>query len=137
MPLASGTSVTSPTRQRRRLAIRTTRRSGCTARRRGARTASVRTPCTSLAAAPHSRTTLAGGWDAQTGFIDDRVKLPDTARASGLPLESTYWAPPPDNLQGWIAMPNGFLIAFDKPTPGGGGGNNVYMCEAYHFHAWP
>ena len=26
-------------------------------------------------------------------------------------------------------MPNGFLIGFD--------GNNIYMSEAYHFHAWP
>jgi hypothetical protein len=35
-------------------------------------------------------------------------------------------------------MPNGFLVAFDKPVAaGGGGGNNIYMCEPYHFHAWP
>ena len=38
-------------------------------------------------------------------------------------------------------MPNGFLVAFDKPVPDTAGvlvgGNNVYMCEAYHFHAWP
>lgn len=70
-------------------------------------------------------------------YIDDHQKLPDTELASNLPLESTYWVPPPDNLQGWIAMPNGFLIGFDKPVPGGGGGNNIYMSEAYHFHAWP
>src|SRR5882672_3217600 len=70
-------------------------------------------------------------------YIDDRQKLSDVELTSNLPLESTFWAVPPANLQGWIAMPNGFLIAFDKPTPGAGGGNNVYMCEAYHFHAWP
>lgn len=70
-------------------------------------------------------------------YVDDRRKLSDVELVSKLPLDSTFWAPPPANLQGWIAMPNGFLIAFDKPAPGGGGGNNVYMCEAYHFHAWP
>ena len=36
---------------------------------------------------------------------------------------------PPATLKGFIAMPNGFLIGFD--------GNNIYMSEAYHFHAWP
>jgi hypothetical protein len=40
-------------------------------------------------------------------------------------------------------MPNGFLIAFDKPVPDDDAvpnkvmGNNIYMCEPYHFHAWP
>ena len=40
-------------------------------------------------------------------------------------------------------MPNGFLVAFDKPvddaaTPANRiGGNTIYMSEAYHFHAWP
>lgn len=72
-----------------------------------------------------------------TTYIDDHQKLSDVQLTSNLPLESTYWVPPPDNLQGWVAMPNGFLVAFDKPVAGGGGGNNVYMCEAYHFHAWP
>lgn len=91
--------------------------------------------------------TLAGGTNdfyrvaevplATTTYIDDHKKMPDTELASNLPLESTYWQPPPDTLQGWVAMPNGFLVAFDKPVAGGGGGNNIYMSEAYHFHAWP
>lgn len=32
-------------------------------------------------------------------------------------------------LQGFVAMPNGFLIGFDD--------NNVYMSESYRWHAWP
>jgi hypothetical protein len=89
------------------------------------------------------QTPLTGGWTSQTTYTDDHQALPDTALSSKLPLESTYWAPPPDNLQGWIAMPNGFLVAFDKPvddaaTPANRiGGNTIYMSEAYHFHAWP
>ena len=49
--------------------------------------------------------------------------------AGNLKLESTSWQPPPATLKGFIAMPNGFLIGFD--------GNNIYMSEAFHFHAWP
>jgi hypothetical protein len=48
---------------------------------------------------------------------------------NNLRLESTNWAVPPVDLQGFIAMPNGFLIGFK--------GNNIYMSEAYRFHAWP
>jgi hypothetical protein len=49
--------------------------------------------------------------------------------AGNLKLESTSWAPPPATLKGFIAMPNGFLIGFN--------GSDIYMSEAYHFHAWP
>jgi hypothetical protein len=93
-----------------------------------------------------------GGWDyyrvsevplATTTFVDSGVSRPDTAITMNLTLESVPWRLPPPNLQGWICMPNGFLIAFDKAveTPPGSnnwvGGNNVYMSEAYRFHAWP
>jgi hypothetical protein len=84
-----------------------------------------------------------GNWPTHTSYIDDHQALPDTTLAAKLPLESTFWVPPPDTLQGWIAMPNGFLVAFDKAVetpPGSGryvGGNTVYMSDAYHFHAWP
>jgi hypothetical protein len=77
-------------------------------------------------------------------YVDDTSVQTDSILVNKLTLESTNWLPPPDNLQGWIAMPNGFLIAFDKPieeAPAGSGnwsgGNNIYMCESYHFHAWP
>ena len=55
--------------------------------------------------------------------------MTDAVLAGNLKLESTSWQPPPATLKGFIAMPNGFLIGFD--------GNNIYMSESYHFHAWP
>jgi hypothetical protein len=64
-----------------------------------------------------------------TTYADDTSKITDAILAGNLTLESANWAPPPVTLKGWIAMPNGFLIGFD--------GNNVYMSEAYRFHAWP
>jgi hypothetical protein len=78
-----------------------------------------------------------------TTYNDDHFVMTDVVLTNKLPLESTFWQPPPDTLQGWIAMPNGFLIAFDKPIPDDDTvpnsvmGNNIYMCEPYHFHAWP
>jgi hypothetical protein len=61
--------------------------------------------------------------------ITGAAVLTDSVITNNLLLESTTWAMPPVDLQGWIAMPNGFLIGFK--------GNNVYMSEAYHWHAWP
>jgi len=93
-----------------------------------------------------------GSWDyyrvaeipmAQTTYSDNGATNPDSAVTMNLTLESVPWELPPANLQGWIAMPNGFLVAFDKAieTPAGSGnwvgGNNIYMSEAYRFHAWP
>lgn len=93
-----------------------------------------------------------GGWDfyrvaeiplATTTYADNGATLPDSTVVMNLPLESANWELPPANLQGWIAMPNGFLVAFDKavetPASSGNwvGGNNIYLSEAYHFHAWP
>src|SRR5215468_4602092 len=62
-------------------------------------------------------------------YADDTSKITDAILANNLTLESTSWQPPPTDLQGMIAMPNGFLIGFK--------GNNIYMSEAYHWHAWP
>jgi hypothetical protein len=62
-------------------------------------------------------------------YADDGAVMTDAILAGNLVLESTSWQPPPATLKGFIAMPNGFLIGFD--------GNNIYMSEAYHFHAWP
>lgn len=44
-------------------------------------------------------------------------------------IPSTDWNAPPDNLQGIVALPNGFMAAFD--------GKKVYFCERYRPHAWP
>jgi hypothetical protein len=66
---------------------------------------------------------------ATTTYADDTSKITDAVLANNLTLESTSWQAPPTTLKGWTAMPNGFLIGFD--------GNNIYMSEAYHWHAWP
>ena len=62
-------------------------------------------------------------------YADDGAVNTDAKISGNLQLESAAWIPPPTNLQGLIAMPNGFLVGFV--------GNDVYMSEAYHFHAWP
>jgi len=66
---------------------------------------------------------------ATTTYADDTSKSTDAVIVNNLRLESTAWAVPPVDLQGFIAMPNGFLIGFKD--------NNIYMSEAYRFHAWP
>lgn len=64
-----------------------------------------------------------------TTYADDASVITDAILANNLILTSTTWAPPPDDLEGMIAMPNGFLIGFK--------GNDLYMSEPYHWHAWP
>ena len=44
-------------------------------------------------------------------------------------LISTFWDPPPANLDGLIALPNGVLAGFE--------GRDVYFSEPYQPHAWP
>lgn len=62
-------------------------------------------------------------------YNDDANVMTDAVLASHLLLESTSWALPPSDLEGFVAMPNGYLIGFR--------GNDVFMSESYHFHAWP
>lgn len=97
-------------------------------------------------------TSSSGGFDyykvadiplANTTFSDVGTVYSNATILMNVTLESTSWDLPPATLQGWVAMPNGFLVGFDKPveTPAGSGnwvgGNTVYMSEAYRFHAWP
>lgn len=44
-------------------------------------------------------------------------------------LLSTTWTPPPANLAGWVAMPNGMVAGWR--------GSEVWFCEPYRMHAWP
>lgn len=44
-------------------------------------------------------------------------------------IASTDYNPPPDNLQGLTALPNGMMAAFV--------GKSVYFSEQYRPHAWP
>jgi hypothetical protein len=57
--------------------------------------------------------------DTQT---DDVVALNST-------LESTSWLPPPEDLEGFVVMPNGFLVGWV--------GRRLVMSEQYRPHAWP
>ena len=53
---------------------------------------------------------------------DDVVVLNNT-------LESTSWALPPDDLEGFALMPNGYLVGWS--------GRRLCFSEAYRPHAWP
>lgn len=44
-------------------------------------------------------------------------------------LESVFYEPPPTDLQGMTAMPNGIIAGFRA--------NEVWFCEPYLPHAWP
>jgi hypothetical protein len=54
---------------------------------------------------------------------------PDSTVALNEELPSTNWFPPPENLQGLIAMPNGVMAGFAN--------NQIWFCDPYHPHAWP
>ena len=49
--------------------------------------------------------------------------------AGNEPLRSTTWFPPPTDLDGLVAHPNGFLVGFS--------GFDVYFSEVFQPHAWP
>ncbi|HEX5362329.1 MAG TPA: hypothetical protein VFW49_14780 [Fluviicoccus sp.] len=55
----------------------------------------------------------------------DNIGVDDFAEA----LPSRDWNPPPDTLQGLIALQNGMMAAFV--------GKDLYFCEPYRPHAWP
>lgn len=44
-------------------------------------------------------------------------------------IPSTYYNPPPDDLQGIVSLPNGIMAGFV--------GKKVYFSEPYRPHAWP
>ncbi len=53
----------------------------------------------------------------------------DVEVANGSELASVNWFAPPEGLMGWIAMPNGMIVAFKE--------NELWFCEPYRPHAWP
>jgi len=55
--------------------------------------------------------------------------VPTTTVAANNILESTFYEPPPADLEGIIAMPNGIVAGFRA--------NEVWFCEPYLPHAWP
>jgi len=63
---------------------------------------------------------------ATTSYDDTRT---NTEVSGENQLLSTDWQPPPDDLQGFVAMPNGFFAGWV--------GNELWFSEPYRPHAWP
>lgn len=63
---------------------------------------------------------------ASTTYADT---TPTTTVAANNILESVFYEPPPTDLLGMIAMPNGIVAGFRT--------NEVWFCEPYLPHAWP
>jgi hypothetical protein len=63
------------------------------------------------------------------GTVSYEDSIPDSTIALNNQLPSTNWFPPPENLQGIIAMPNGVMAGFAE--------NQIWFCDPYHPHAWP
>lgn len=62
-----------------------------------------------------------------TNFYVD-IKL-DSAIVLNPILESTLWSAPDAAMEGWVAMPNGFMV--------GWAGRRLMFSEPYRPHAWP
>lgn len=64
---------------------------------------------------------------ATTTFQDT---LLDSSVSANNIMESNTWTPPPDGLQGCVALPNGILAAWTNEK-------EIWFCEPYRPHAWP
>jgi hypothetical protein len=53
----------------------------------------------------------------------------DSVIVANAQLASQLWSPPPEDLQGIMAMPNGMAVGFRA--------NEIWFCEPYRPHAWP
>jgi len=62
-----------------------------------------------------------------TSLYDDSVAT-TTVAANNL-LESTTWVAPPSDLEGFVVMPNGYLVGWV--------GRRLVFSEPYRPHAWP
>jgi len=63
------------------------------------------------------------------GTVSYTDVIPDNTVALNLQLPSTTWYPPPENLQGLTALPNGMMAGFVS--------NQIWFCVPYFPHAWP
>jgi hypothetical protein len=61
---------------------------------------------------------------ATTSYVDSL-----TVAQLGSELPSLFWEPPPSDIKGLVALPNGIFAAFK--------GNQVWLSEPYYPHAWP
>jgi hypothetical protein len=55
--------------------------------------------------------------------------ITDDVVVTNYQLQSQLWTPPPTDLQGIIAMPNGMAVGFRA--------NEIWFSEPYRPHAWP
>lgn len=62
-----------------------------------------------------------------TGSYNDVA--PDTTVTLNSTLESTTWVKPDSTMEGFVAMPNGFLVGWS--------GRRLMFSEPYRPHAWP
>lgn len=62
-------------------------------------------------------------------YADNAATNTDAVIGLNAQLESALWAPPPSDLQGWVAMTNGIVAGFR--------GNEIWFCEPFRMHAWP
>jgi len=63
---------------------------------------------------------------ATTTFADN---IPNSTVASNEIMASTTWTAPPEDLLGWVTMPNGMIAGWK--------GSELWFCEPYRPHAWP
>jgi hypothetical protein len=61
-----------------------------------------------------------------TTFLDD---VADDVLVLNNILESVYWAEPPTDLEGWVLMPNGYMVGWK--------GKTICFSDPYRPHAWP
>lgn len=82
--------------------------------------------------------TITGTSGSTTYFFVAEINMPSVSYADAQVtalvaanniLESVLYEPPPIDLQGMVAMPNGIIAAFRS--------NEVWFCEPYLPHAWP
>lgn len=55
--------------------------------------------------------------------------LGDDVIVNNEPIESTFFTPPPADLEGLVSMPNGMIAGWR--------GKQLWFCEPFHPHAWP
>ena len=81
--------------------------------------------------------TVTGGTSSNFYYVDEinfgtstysDSEATDTVASNNL-LESTAWAVPPSDLDGFVVMPNGYLVGWV--------GRRLVFSEPYRPHAWP
>jgi hypothetical protein len=56
----------------------------------------------------------------------------DTVVSANAQLLSTTWIAPPNDLAGWVSMPNGMIAGWRVSAP-----KEIWFCEPFRPHAWP